>query len=131
MHARRVNRRLQARGASQTARGLDARRSDVGPWAEPSFRDNRPSGQRGREGLTAQAMSARGYPDCGSTLYVVPVVAGCETVPDVIAPITAPVTAPFSRTELVVPRIVLITNDSLHGQRVLHALWSRGIMLDA
>ncbi len=29
------------------------------------------------------------------------------------------------------PRVVLITNDSLHGQRVLHTVWQRGIVLDA
>ena len=29
------------------------------------------------------------------------------------------------------PRIVLITNDSKHGQRVLDTVWKRGILLDA
>jgi len=29
------------------------------------------------------------------------------------------------------PRIVLITNDSPHGQRILHTIWKRGIVLDA
>lgn len=29
------------------------------------------------------------------------------------------------------PRVVLITNDSQHGQRVLQTLWERGIVLDA
>lgn len=29
------------------------------------------------------------------------------------------------------PRVVLITNDSQHGQRVLQTVWQRGIMLDA
>lgn len=29
------------------------------------------------------------------------------------------------------PRVVLITNDSMHGQRVLQTVWQRGIMLDA
>ncbi|HEU4562285.1 MAG TPA: formyltransferase family protein, partial [Longimicrobium sp.] len=29
------------------------------------------------------------------------------------------------------PRIVLITNDSTHGQRILETVWQRGIMLDA
>ncbi|HET7460873.1 MAG TPA: formyltransferase family protein [Longimicrobium sp.] len=29
------------------------------------------------------------------------------------------------------PRVVLITNDNTHGQRVLQMVWQRGIMLDA
>jgi len=29
------------------------------------------------------------------------------------------------------PRVILITNDSMHGQRVLHNVWQRGIVLDA
>jgi|GEM_PF-1363348 len=29
------------------------------------------------------------------------------------------------------PRVILITNDSMHGQRVLQTIWKRGIVLDA